>query len=171
MVCLDPSLSIVETESCRGDPSAGQCGESAAPVNPDTLRRNETEVRYLGYYLKWHPQGCYYYAQEHCGFKPSPERTPGTYSKYNSIDDKMDDLHYYTTYIKFGLGRASYDAAQEIRNAEITRDEGISLVEKYDGEYPLRFESELFEYLSITKDEYPEAAAWFDQPIVDRIPY
>jgi hypothetical protein len=118
--------------------------------------------------LFWHPQGAYYYAVDHGDFQASPERTPGTYSKYNSIDDKMDDLHYYTTYIKFGLGRASYDAAQEIRNAEITRDEGISLVDKYDGEYPLRFESELFEYLSITKDEYPEAAAWFDQPIVDR---
>ena len=38
------------------------------------------------------------------------ERTPGTYSKYNSIDDKIDDFHYYTTYIKFGIGRATYDA-------------------------------------------------------------
>ena len=101
-------------------------------------------------------------------FHASPERTPGTYSKYNSIDDKMDDLHYFTTYIKFGLGRATYDAAQEIRNSEITRDEGISLVEKYDGEYPLRFETELFDYLSIRKEEYPEASKWFDQPIVDR---
>ena len=39
---------------------------------------------------------------------------------------------------------------------------------KYDGEYPLRFEEELFSYLSITREEYPDAAGWFDQPIVDR---
>ena len=33
----------------------------------------------------------------------------------NSIDDKIDDFFYYTTYIKYGIGRTSYDAAQEIR--------------------------------------------------------
>lgn len=66
--------------------------------------------------------GAYYYAVENGGFQASPERTLGTYSKYNSIDDKIDDFHYYTTYIKFGIGRATYDAAQEIRNDEITRD-------------------------------------------------
>ena len=30
-------------------------------------------------------------------FEPSPERTVGTYSKYSSIDDKMDDLHFFAT--------------------------------------------------------------------------
>ena len=73
-------------------------------------------VQYLGYYLKWKPQECYYYAVENGGFECSPERTPGTWSKYNSIDDKVDDLHYFTTFIKFGIGRATYDAAQEIRS-------------------------------------------------------
>jgi N-acetyl sugar amidotransferase len=82
------------------------------PANPNHLATHKVEVHYLGYYLKWHPQGCYYYAVEHGGFQASPERTPGTYSKYNSIDDRIDVFHYYTTRIKFGIGRASYDAAQ-----------------------------------------------------------
>jgi len=51
------------------------------PANPDLLQG--VEVHYLGYYLKWHPQGCYYYAVEHGGFQACPHRTPGTYSKYN----------------------------------------------------------------------------------------
>ena len=107
------------------------------------------EVHYLGYYLKWKPQEAYYYAVQNGGFECSPERTPGTWSKYSSIDDKMDDLHYYTTFIKFGIGRATYDAAQEIRSGDIDRDEGVALVQKYDGEYPTRFEKEIFEYLSV----------------------
>ena len=119
------------------------------PANPALLEQKKVEVHYLGYYLKWHPQSAYYYAVEHGGFEPSPERTPGTYSKYNSIDDKMDDLHYYTTWIKFGIGRATYDAAQEIRSGDITRDEGVALVHRFDGEWPGRFENELFEYLSV----------------------
>jgi N-acetyl sugar amidotransferase len=127
--------------------------EPYLPVLPETVNRVGMEVHYLGYYLKWHPQSCYYYAVEHGGFECSPERTPGTYSKYNSIDDKIDDLHYWTTFQKFGIGRATYDAAQEIRSGDITREEGVSLVRKFDGEYPERFEREVFEYLSV--DGFP----------------
>ena len=28
--------------------------------------------------------------------KPNKQRTDGSYSKYSSIDDKIDDLHHYT---------------------------------------------------------------------------
>ena len=138
------------------------------PINPESMRKTGINVQYLGYYLPWHPQGAYYYAVENGGFKPSPERTPGTYSKYNSIDDKIDDLHYYTTFIKFGIGRATYDAAQEIRNNEITREEGVALVKKYDGEFPERFSDDLFRYLSIPINEFPMASQNFEQSLMDR---
>ena len=138
------------------------------PINPAKLEEKKIEVHYLGYYLPWHPQGAYYYAVENGGFQASPERTPGTYSKYNSIDDKIDDFHYYTTFIKFGIGRATYDAAQEIRNDEINRKEGVALVKKYDGEFPDRFADEIFKYLSIPEKEFPVASQMFEQPIMDR---
>lgn len=138
------------------------------PMSPDVIESKGIDVHYLGYYLPWHPQGAYYYAVENGGFKASPERTPGTYSKYNSIDDKIDDLHYYTTFIKFGIGRATYDAAQEIRNNEITREEGVALVNKYDGEFPDRFIDEIFQYLSILNGQYPVASQRFEQAAMDR---
>ena len=138
------------------------------PASPVDLTRVGTEVHYLGYYLKWHPQTCYYYAVEHGGFQASPERTPGTYSKYNSIDDRIDDLHYYTTFIKFGIGRATYDAAQEIRSGDIERGEGVALVRRYDGEFPERFAAEIFQYLSLPEKEFPEAARQFENPVMDR---
>ncbi|MEN6348188.1 MAG: N-acetyl sugar amidotransferase [Syntrophomonas sp.] len=137
------------------------------PSDPNEIKRKKIEVHYLGYYLKWHPQGAYYYAVENGGFTASPERTAGTYSKYNSIDDKIDDYHYYTTYIKFGIGRATYDASQEIRNDEITRAEGVALVKKYDGEFPARFSDEVFNYLTINEREFPKASQMFEQPIMD----
>lgn len=138
------------------------------PANPELVEQKKIEVHYLGYYLKWHPQEAYYYAVEHSDFQPSPERTAGTYSKYNSIDDKIDDFHYYTTYIKFGIGRATYDAAQEIRNGEISREEGIALVKKYDGEFPERFEKEIFDYLSINEEQFPIASKMFEQSRMDK---
>jgi N-acetyl sugar amidotransferase len=138
------------------------------PADPSQLEEKRVEVHYLGYYLRWHPQSAYYYAVEHGGFEAAPERTPGTYSKYNSIDDKVDDLHYYTTYIKFGIGRASYDASQEIRSGDIDRDEGVRLVRRFDGEFPDRFADELFQYLSITPEEFGHAAAHFPEPVMTR---
>lgn len=138
------------------------------PASQESIKKLGLEVHYLGYYLKWHPQSCYYYAVKHGGFQASPERTPGTYSKYNSIDDKIDDLQYYTTFIKFGIGRATYDASQEIRSGDITREEGVALVKRYDGEYSDRFEKEIFNYLTITKEEFPEAYKMFKHPAMDR---
>ena len=138
------------------------------PADPEAMRRTGTEVHYLGYYLKWHPQSCYYYSFEHGGFEASPERTPGTYSKYNSIDDRVDDLHYFTTHVKFGIGRATYDAAQEIRSGDITREEGVARARRYDGEFPERFAEELFAYISLPPAQFPKAARMFEQPVMDR---
>lgn len=138
------------------------------PANPEDIEKTGVEVHYLGYYLKWHPQSCYYYSVEHGGFEASPERTPGTYSKYNSIDDRIDDYHYYTTRIKFGIGRATYDAAQEIRSGDITREEGMALVKRFDHEFPERFAEEIFQYLSIDPKEFPEASKMFEQPTMTR---
>ncbi len=137
------------------------------PLETNFFKKKKISVEYLGYYLKWHPQESYYYASEY-GFEAAPQRSAGTYSKYSSLDDKIDDFHYYTTYIKFGLGRATYDSSQEIRNGEITREEGINLVKKYDGEYPVRFENEIFEYLSINEIEYPELKHLFYQKNFDK---
>jgi hypothetical protein len=110
----------------------------------------------LGYYLKWTPQESYYYAVEHTGFKARPFRTQGTYSKYTSIDDKIDDLHYYTTFIKFGIGRATYDASQEIRNKHLTREEGVALVKRFDGEFPNRYFNEIMDYLEMKPEKFHE---------------
>jgi len=126
------------------------------PANYENLEKSNIAVHYLGYYIKWTPQEAYYYAVEHSGFQARPFRTEGTYSKYNSIDDKIDDLHYYTTYIKFGLGRASYDASQEIRNKHLTREEGVALVKRFDGEFPERYFREVMDYLEIDPEAFME---------------
>jgi hypothetical protein len=125
------------------------------PYLPLELGKSKVaQVHYLGYYLKWDPQECFYYAVENTGFKPNVIRTEGTYSKYSSIDDKIDPFHYYTTYIKFGLGRASYDAAQEVRNKKITRDEAIGLVKQFDSEFPNIYFKEFLDYINVTQSEF-----------------
>jgi hypothetical protein len=134
------------------------------PADYKEIEQSKIEVRYLGYYIKWTPQEAYYYAVEHTNFQARPFRSQGTYSKYNSIDDKIDDLHYYTTFIKFGIGRATYDASQEIRNKHITREEGVSLVRRFDGEFPVRYFQEVMDYISMKPERFLELCDKFRSP-------
>ena len=158
----EPDSRHVVLGGCSADVLKSEHGLNAEDLQPylpadeRAIRSTGTEVHYLGYYLKWDPQECYYYATEHTGFTPNDQRTEGSYSKYSSIDDRIDPFHYYTTYIKFGLGRASYDAAQEIRNGKITRDEGVALVQRFDDEFPARYFHEFLEYMGVTERRFWE---------------
>ena len=134
------------------------------PADHEDLQKSNIEVHYLGYYLKWTPQEAYYYAVENTGFQANPVRTEGTYSKYNSLDDKADGLHYYATYIKFGIGRATYDASQEIRNKHLTREEGVRLVHRYDGEFPSKYFPEIMDYLEIKPENFLKLCDQFRSP-------
>jgi N-acetyl sugar amidotransferase len=134
------------------------------PPKAEELEKANIEVHYLGYYLKWTPQEVYYYAVENTGFKARPFRTQGTYSKYSGIDDKIDDLHFYTTYIKFGIGRTSYDASQEIRNKHLTREEGVALVKRFDGEFPDRYFEDVMNYIEMKPDEFHQLCDKFRSP-------
>jgi len=134
------------------------------PPSKKELDKAGVEVHYLGYYLKWDPQECYYYASEHTGFQSNTIRTEGSYSKYSSIDDKIDPFHYYTTLIKFGIGRATYDASQEIRNQKITRDEGVHLVQKFDHEFPQKYFNDFLKYINIEESEFWKCIDKFRSP-------
>jgi N-acetyl sugar amidotransferase len=120
----------------------------------DSIIENKTEVHFMGYYHFWDPQENFYYCVENNGFKINPERTEGTYSKYASLDDKTDWLHYYHSYIKFGIGRATSDSAHEIRDKKITREEGVALVKKYDGEISKQYFQTTIDYMKISESEF-----------------
>lgn len=134
------------------------------PLTMDEIKNRDIQVHFLGHFLKWVPQEMYYYAVEHTGFKPSPIRTEGTYSKYNSIDDKLDGFHYWTGFIKFGIGRCTHEAGQEIRHGHLTRDEGVNLVHQFDGEFPKRYFKEICEYMDMSEEEFHEIADSFRSP-------
>jgi len=118
------------------------------------ISANVSEIYYYNYFKNWNPQENFYYASEKTGFLPNPERTEGTYSKYASLDDKMDGMHYYMRYIKFGLGRCIEDAAHEIREGHISREEGIALINKYEGEFPQKYFQDFLNYLEIKQEHF-----------------
>ncbi len=64
------------------------------------------------------------------------------------------DIIIFFAYIKFGLGRATSDAAHEIRDGHITREEGVSLVRKFDGELPKKHFKVFLDYCNIKEDDF-----------------
>lgn len=122
----------------------------------EEIQRRGIEMQWFGWYHHWTPQENYYYAAEHYGFQAMPRRTEATYSKYASIDDLTDPWHYYLMLIKFGIGRATSDAAHEIRDGHLTREEGVALVRRFDCEFPHRTFKVFLEYLDVTEEEFWE---------------
>jgi len=122
----------------------------------ELLRSRGIEMHWFGYYQNWIPQENFYFAAEHTGFKANPEgRTEGTYSKYAQLDDATDGFLYYMMYIKYGFGRATSDAAHEVRDGHLTRDEAVALVRRFDGEFPARNFELFLEYCDM-----PEGVFW-----------
>ncbi|MDC0039561.1 N-acetyl sugar amidotransferase [Gammaproteobacteria bacterium] len=125
------------------------------------IEEHRVEVHYMSYYKKWTPQDNYYYAVEHTGFQPNPTRRDGSFSRYAGIDDVLEDLHYYMQVIKFGMGRATWDTAQEIRTGKLEREEAVTLVRTYDEEPPTRYKDEILQYLDLSIDAFDKCLDQF----------
>jgi len=127
------------------------------PPSKEELKDVSVEAHFMSYYRKWVPQENYYLCCEHSGFTANPDgRSEGTYSKYASLDDRFDGFHYFLMYCKFGIGRATSDAAHEVRDGHITREEAVRLVRKYDGEFPRKYFKEFLEYCDIDDEKFWE---------------
>ena len=127
------------------------------PPLREIVERAGIEVHFMSHYANWSPQANFYYAKEWASFESNPDgRSESTYSKYSSLDDRIDGLHYYTMFIKFGQGRAMNDACRDIRDGLVTREEGVALVNRYDGEFPKKYFQECLDYMGITEDRFWE---------------
>ena len=143
------------------------------PITKDQFKESKIRIIAFSYFKKWHPQGNYYYAVEHADqnnpFNISPERTIGSHSKYSSIDDVMDHFYWSTYFVKFGIGRASADVTQEVRNGDLSIEEGIKLISKFDGEFPEQYSKIVFDYFSIDEKNFGKRIFnLFERPAMNR---
>lgn len=121
----------------------------------ESLQKSNIERHFFSYYRDWRPQSHYYYCVENTNFAPNPKgRSEGTFSKYASLDDQIDPYHYYFALLKFGMARATSDAAHEIREGLMEREEAVRLVKRYDAELPSEQSLRVFlEYVGLTVEQ------------------
>ncbi len=124
--------------------------------NEDELKKLNITAYYFSYFFKWSMLENYNYVKEKMPtFKTNPnKRTTGTFTDFDSLDDKIDCLYYYMQYIKFGFGRATRDACRMLQNNQMKRQEAIDLARKYDHEFPHDEFEEVLEYLDLNQDEF-----------------
>jgi hypothetical protein len=94
----------------------------------------------------------------------------GTYANYENLDCSFGGVHDYLGYLKFGYGRATNHAVQDIRNAVMTREKAVKLVKEYDGKYDKPLERKYFEmfleFVDISEEEFHRIAETFRNPNV-----
>jgi hypothetical protein len=57
-------------------------------------------------------------------------------------------------FLKFGFGRCSQDVGIDIRRGALTRKQAISLVNRYDGEYPEPYIEDYLKYFDMSMNEF-----------------
>jgi N-acetyl sugar amidotransferase len=129
-------------------------------IYPDEiiLKKNKILSYYFSYFFKWSMYENYNYVKKILpNFKENPNgRTEGTFTDFDSLDDKIDDLYYYMQYIKFGFGRATRDVSRLIQNGHLKRTEGLEFIKKYDGEYPKINKEAVLDYLNLNQYDFEE---------------
>jgi N-acetyl sugar amidotransferase len=122
---------------------------------PPNLGQENLKALYFAYFSHWDVNSNIEYIDSKMEFKRNPTgRTNGTFTDFDSLDDDMDDLYYYMQYIKFGFGRCLRDVARQIQHKRLTREEGLSLIRKYDGEFPINSINSCLEYLNINENDF-----------------
>ena len=126
--------------------------------NANELEENNINAYYFAYFFRWSMLENYHYVKKKLPkFKTdSSGRTKGTFTDFDSLDDKIDPLYYYMQYIKFGFGRATRDSCRMIQNNQMNRDQAINLARKYDHEFPEDNFQQILDYLNLSSDKFEE---------------
>ena len=107
-------------------------------------------------YEDWDPQEHARLAVQKCGMQLLVGGSIGTFTNYAQLDDVMQDLHAYLMFIKHGFGRCTSDASIEIRRGRLSRAEGVKIVNKLDGQFPLEYLPAYLAYFGMNKREFWE---------------
>ena len=104
------------------------------PSDAELARVGVTGV-FLGYYFPWDGLSNAMLAQAY-GFEVSPTLVEGSLANYENLDNHQTGIHDYFKYLKYGFGRATDIANNQIRRGRLLRKDALEMVRRHDGQYP-----------------------------------
>lgn len=124
---------------------------------PDELETTQqTNAVFASYFFRWDSEEHLNIAKKY-GFETLKDSGEGTYRTYVGIDEKINRIHQYFKVLKFGYGRATDHACEDIRSGRMNRERAKDLVRKYDLA-PLSDEyiNDFCEFISISRTRFLE---------------
>ena len=120
---------------------------------------------YIGNFVPWDPNRHTARMKELYGFEIARQPFERTYRRMSNLDDMHENgVHDYMKFIKFGYGRATDHAGKDIRSGDMSREEGIEMVRKYDHVKPMRDLRRWLDYMGMTEQEFDRIADSFRDP-------
>ena len=123
----------------------------------DQIRKIGIHAVYFSYFFKWaSPLNAAFIASKVNWRCAEGGRSEGTFTNFDSIDDKIDGIDYWMMRIKYGFGRSVRDANRHIQNGLMSIEDGRRLSIAYDNEFPERYFGDCLEYMNMTRSEFFE---------------
>lgn len=130
------SMRGFEPEDLLNDPECPLTRYDLAPFfypKDEDIERVGIRGVYISNYIRWDQRVQSELMINQFGFETGDPTRQRTFNIYAKLDDvHADGLHDYLKYLKFGYGRATDDAANEVRHGRMTREEAIDKVAKHD---------------------------------------
>ena len=121
------------------------------------LRRIGYRSVCLGSYIPWDVKMQSEVIQKELGWKGDEvENVPPEYN-YEKIECYVQGVRDYIKYIKRGYTRPAHLASIDIRNNRMSHDEGLALIEQYEGKRPPSLDLFL-DFIGLTEKEFLEIA-------------
>jgi len=92
-----------------------------------------------------------------------PEMT-GDLWGVSCLDEDFSIVNQYLKYLKLGFGRVTDQVCEAISAGEMSREEGLGLVKKYDGKCDPSFIQRFCAYLEISEEEFFRVAERYRNP-------
>ena len=108
---------------------------------------------FLGSFIRWNIKEQLKKVRD-LGFTLHDGPSEGTFTNYENLDNKIQGIHDYFKWLKFGYGRATDNAAVQIRLNWINREEAMKLVKEHEGKLPERYLDEFLKQWDMSRDEF-----------------
>lgn len=137
---------------------------------PDEFDLHQLQIVYLGWFLgDWSlVNNGMYSAAAGLEIREDTVANTGDLHGVTSLDEDWVTLNQMIKYYKFGFGRVTDYANEEIRLGRMSRDEGIQLVEHYDDACAPNYIESFSEYIGISvKDFWEKVHASVNRELFD----
>lgn len=112
---------------------------------------------FLGYYIPWNSFSNYLISQAY-GMEGYQYACEGSFLNSENLDTYYHGVHDYFKFLKLGFGRVTDQVNMAIRRGMITREDGINIVKKREGNFPKSYLGksleDMLEEIDVTMDEF-----------------